>query len=110
MSATKQGILLEERTRFISEDGQGLDLSRIMPLKRLRKKIDNYTCQICFTEEGPFEVDHIKRVRDYLEFAYDLGNMRTLCVPRHKNTSTYGGRKAKEDTRVSEVGSAKELI
>lgn len=70
-------------------------------------KRDNFTCQICNTRGGELEADHlipfsellvsenIKTVEQAKKSItlWDLLNGRTLCIPCHINTSTYGNNK-----------------
>lgn len=61
--------------------------------KQWRKTVferDAYTCQICGTKGVIMHADHIKPLAKYLDLALELSNGRTLCVPCHKQTSTYG--------------------
>lgn len=51
---------------------------------------DNYTCQLCGLRGGPLHADHIKPYAAYPELRWELSNGRTLCVPCHKKTPTYG--------------------
>ncbi len=61
--------------------------------KNWRKSVferDDYTCQMCGQYGGYLQVDHIKPWLLYPELRYDLNNGRTLCVPCHKKTDTWG--------------------
>jgi 5-methylcytosine-specific restriction endonuclease McrA len=49
---------------------------------------DNYRCTWC-GEGGRLNADHILSIAMFPEFALDVDNGRTLCVPCHKKTSTY---------------------
>lgn len=63
--------------------------------KEWRKKVferDNFTCQSCGTRGGDKHADHIKPFALYPELRFSLENGRTLCVPCHKETDTYGWR------------------
>lgn len=71
-----------------------------MKYKRWRKAVferDNYTCVWCGArnQQGvgktiALNADHIKRFADYPELRYELNNGRTLCVPCHRRTGTFG--------------------
>lgn len=54
---------------------------------------DNYTCILCETRGGTLHADHIQRFAEHPELRFDINNGRTLCVPCHKKTPTYGGKK-----------------
>ena len=56
-------------------------------------KRDDYTCQECKQKGGRLNADHIKSWADYPDSRYELSNGRTLCVPCHKKTDTYGWQK-----------------
>lgn len=53
---------------------------------------DNFTCIWCGAS-GFINADHIKRFADYPELRFAIDNGRTLCVPCHKTTETYGRKK-----------------
>jgi 5-methylcytosine-specific restriction endonuclease McrA len=58
---------------------------------------DNFTCVLCGikrTEENaiPLHVDHIQPFAERPDLVIDLNNVRTLCVPCHIGTDTYGFR------------------
>lgn len=53
-------------------------------------KRDNFTCVWCGTKKSPFNADHIKPFRFFPELRFAIDNGRTLCIPCHKKTDTYG--------------------
>lgn len=54
---------------------------------------DDYTCQFCQKRGVKIHADHIKPFGEYPDLRLDVNNGRTLCVPCHRKTPTYGGRK-----------------
>ena len=62
-------------------------------------KRDNFTCQICNKTANELKkdkikicADHIKPFCNYPELRYEISNGRTLCIPCHKRTVTYGSK------------------
>jgi len=51
---------------------------------------DNYTCQECKKHGGNLQVDHIKPFSIFPELIYDMDNCKTLCIPCHRKTDTFG--------------------
>ena len=51
---------------------------------------DDYTCRGCGQHGGYLHADHIKPFALYPELRFEVSNGRTLCVPCHKKTGTYG--------------------
>jgi predicted restriction endonuclease len=74
-----------------------------MEYKLWRKAVferDNYTCVWCGAKcrsGSPvvLNADHIKPFALYPELRFAIDNGRTLCVPCHRTTDTYGGRSNK---------------
>lgn len=75
-------------------------LRRSQRYKDWRKAVferDNYTCRKCGARAGEgkrvdLQADHIIPFAFYPEMQFELHNGRTLCVPCHKETPTYGSR------------------
>lgn len=53
-------------------------------------KRDNYTCKNCKSYGVILHADHIKPFAFFPELRFSTENGRTLCVPCHKKTDTYG--------------------
>lgn len=70
-------------------------LRRSATYKRWRKSVferDRYTCQECGNRGGYLNADHIKPFALFPALRFDVTNGRTLCVPCHRKTETYGMR------------------
>ena len=88
----------------LSGQGRKTARLRIMATSEYRSwrkaifKRDNFTCQICFIRGGKIQADHIKPFYLFPELVFSLNNGRTLCVPCHRKTSTWGrpSRKASQ--------------
>ncbi len=52
---------------------------------------DNYTC-VCCGHRGYLNADHIKPFSSFPSLRFEISNGRTLCIPCHRKTNTYGGR------------------
>lgn len=53
-------------------------------------KRDKFICVWCKTKKGPFNADHIKPFAYFPELRFAIDNGRTLCVPCHRKTDTFG--------------------
>jgi hypothetical protein len=92
----------------------------IIKLMAKRKKIDDYTCQICGKRGGDLETDHfpvsfaeiikkynITNIEEALSCKkmLDIENLRTLCKSCHRKTKSFGRpRKRKNDAREAVKG------
>ena len=54
---------------------------------------DDFTCRSCGLRGGALNADHIKPFATHPELRLDLDNGRTLCVPCHRQTPTWGRKK-----------------
>lgn len=62
---------------------------------------DNYVCQLCGQRGGKLNADHIKPFALYPELRLEESNGRTLCVPCHRKTNTWGGVRIRKIVRVA---------
>ena len=51
---------------------------------------DDYTCQECEQRGGYLHADHIKPFALHPKLRLSVDNGKTLCIPCHKKTDTYG--------------------
>lgn len=63
---------------------------------RWRKSVlirDNYKCVNCGAVDVKLHVDHIKPFALFHELRLEVSNGRSLCIPCHRETDTYGVKK-----------------
>lgn len=53
---------------------------------------DNFTCVWCGEKGCILNADHIKPFAKYPALRFAIDNGRTLCVPCHKKTDTFGNK------------------
>ena len=95
---------IESRSKFYDKNGRKSPINKLirrsLEYKLWREAVfkrDNWTCQFCGKRgNGEIHPDHIKPFAFYPELRFAIDNGRTLCVPCHKKTDTWGvhqGRK-----------------
>lgn len=76
------------------------ELIRKSPEYKLWRKAvferDRYTCVWCCKTGGTLNADHIKPFALYPALRFAIDNGRTLCVPCHRKTDTFGIKTAKK--------------
>lgn len=63
---------------------------------------DAYTCVLCGCNSGDKHADHIKPFALFPDLRFDVDNGRTLCVPCHKDTETYGAKIKNYENKIQE--------
>ena len=113
MAAAKRGIIGPEHNKWIEPDKRkgtlNKNIRRLKEMKEWRQKVfekDNYTCTSCGKRGSYLHADHIKPLH-FLLIKYkilkpsdavktpeiwNVENGRTLCVPCHKLTKTFGAK------------------
>lgn len=62
---------------------------------------DNWTCIWCKVKGAILNADHIKPFALFPELRLSIDNGRTLCVPCHKKTGTWGFKGKKHGSNIS---------
>lgn len=81
---------------YIRKEPENIRIRKSLKYKLWKESVfkrDNFTCQICFCRGGDKQADHIKPFALFPDLRFDLDNGRTLCVPCHRETPTYGRQK-----------------
>jgi 5-methylcytosine-specific restriction endonuclease McrA len=99
VSATKTGLpCLKQRgaNHWNWKGGKSKDPWKTPEYQAWRKEVfrrDKFTCVMCGDSRGGnLEADHIKPRHLFPELALELSNGRTLCIPCHKSTPTWGSK------------------
>lgn len=68
-------------------------IRRSIQYKLWRKSVferDRWTCVWCGYKGKSIHADHIKRFSQFPELRFAIDNGRTLCIPCHRSTDTWG--------------------
>lgn len=91
LSAIKQGVDLSRWNEFKGTERHRAMRTRDYILWRTAVFMrDDYTCQSCEKRGVELQADHIKPWALFPELRYAIDNGRTLCVPCHRQTETWG--------------------
>ncbi len=83
---------------FVDGNGKERDTIRKQEMDRFEYRLwreavfqrDNFTCQACGKHGGYLHADHIASWHNFPELRYEVSNGRTLCVPCHHKTPSWG--------------------
>lgn len=85
--------LFRERNCLPEPTGSKALMGRKYQLFRKRMLArDSWACVLCGYTGKDLNLDHIKPRAIFPELTYSEDNVRTLCIPCHKNTDTYAGK------------------
>ena len=95
----------ENHNHYVDGKGHERTSARVADMSRLDYRLwreavfkrDNYRCVMC-GDAGILHADHIKPYAKYPDLRYTVSNGRTLCVPCHKQTPTYGGKRSRPNS------------
>lgn len=91
MKMSKSHRLRLSKLKLVSSDNERARKS--IEYKLWRQSVferDNYQCQFCNKVGGDLNADHIKQFALYPKLRFDINNGRTLCVPCHRKTPSFG--------------------
>jgi 5-methylcytosine-specific restriction protein A len=71
-----------KRSEYDSHSAAVIRSARWKVVRLAAKRRDGFKCVQC-NASGMLEVDHIKRVKDAPDLAFELSNLQTLCKPCH---------------------------
>jgi 5-methylcytosine-specific restriction endonuclease McrA len=90
-----RGVVKSARFKTTTSKSDKVYIRGTEEYKRWRLSVfqrDDYTCVFCGLRGVRIQADHILPYAAYPQHRLTLSNGRTLCVPCHKSTSTFGGK------------------